>query len=162
MRKFVIRLFSGLMILVILFALAGCKKKTTKTAPAPTSQQPSSTQPTTPTTGPKVYVSAGKALNDYVSDYYKLYQEKKWKEAYEMLPASYKARDSLESYTSSHEIMPISDYKVAVPQESGNAATVTAEFTISVSGQSSVWTTTWSFEKEGDKWAVVNYKALPK
>lgn len=161
-RKFSVKLFVSLTVLTLLFTFIGCKKKTA-TTPAPTSQDQSSNQPAAPTkTGPKVYVPSGKALNDYVSDYYKLYQEKKWEEAYEMLPASYKARDSLDSYISSHETMPISDYKVAAPQESGNTSSVVAEFTISVSGQSSVWITTWTFEKEGDKWSIVNYKALPK
>jgi hypothetical protein len=152
-------------ILTLVLIVAGCNKASTSGTEDQQSggfapQAPPSAPGAAPApAGPPTVVAEGKTIEEHVIDYFEAYKEQRLEEAFELAPAETKAKQPIEEFVSSRKGMPISDYSMLPTSESGDSATIRVEYTLTQFG---TWVSTWSFEKQGDKWVALRFKADPK
>jgi hypothetical protein len=130
-----------------------------------TAQQTSTSTQMTQTTqtaqaGPDTVVPAGMSLEEYLEKYYQAYKEKRWKDAYPMLPASRKANESYDQYVTTLSGMPIDNYTVKPAEIDGSAAVVAVEVAIGEAAGGQLLQINWSFTKKNGKWVAEATKTL--
>lgn len=121
--------------------------------------QPQVSQPAPLKLGDPTYVKEGKTPEDHVTDYFNAYKEQRLDDAFKMQPAENKAKQPLDQFVSLRKGMPISEYKILPTETAGDQSIIKVEYSI---GQYGTWVSTWTFEKKGDRWLALNYKADPK
>jgi predicted small secreted protein len=159
---------SALLVVIVALVLfvAGCNK----TSSSVTEDQQSGTnaapqaapvapQAETPPVGPPTVVAEGKTIEEHVTDYFEAYREQRLEDAFELAPAEVKAKQPMDQFVSTRKGMPITAYTISTASESGNTATIQAEYTLSQFG---TWVSTWTFEKQDDRWVAVRYLANQK
>lgn len=143
-------------VLVLALAIAGCKKEQAQTGVNP----PPITQTKPQPVGPPTFVAAGKTPEDHINDYFNAYKEQRLEDAFEMQPAENKAKQPKTDFLALRKSMPITEFKVGETKKLGaNKVQIAVEYSI---GQYGTWISTWEFEKKGDKWEALIYKASPK
>lgn len=143
-------------VLVLALAIAGCNKEPAKTGVNPPPMTPAKPQPV----GPPTYVAAGKTPEDHINDYFNAYKEQRLEQAFDLQPAENKAKQPKTDFLALRKGLPIKDFKVGETKKQGaNKVQIAVEYSI---GQYGTWVSTWEFEKKGDKWEALTYKANAK
>lgn len=151
MRRFWIMTVLLLLGIVLLGGVTGCAKKQAEQMPV---------LPKVIKEGPDTIVPANMALKAYVEKYYQDYQEKRWKEAYELLPAAAKAKENLDQFIKMRSDLPLEKYVIKPTVTQGSTATVEVELALTGAPPDSKWSTVWTFSKKGDKWIAESTKSL--
>lgn len=154
------KVFAVLLIIAALLLSFGCAKKAAQTPQQKpvsphvnSSQQFAQEEPAK--LGPPTVVAEGMTPSDHVKKYYQAYKDQKWQEAYDLQPAGSKARESVDSYTESHKVMPLNSFTVSEGKEEADK-TMSVEAILDLGGQGagSKWMTVWTFTKDGDNWVA--------
>lgn len=119
-------------------------------------QQPQQQQIPPEKIGPPTYVPKGTTVEKYVVKYYDAYKNKKWAEAYKMLPAINKAKENEKGFAQLRESMPIKEYVVSEVTKKGDISSIGISYSLGNQGN---WTTVWTFRKKGDKLIAESSKA---
>lgn len=151
MRRLWIMTVLLLLGMVLLGGAIGCAKKQPEKLPV---------LPEVIKEGPDTIVPANMAIEVYVEKYYQAYQEKRWKEAYDLLPAAAKAKENLDQFTKMRSNLPLEKYVIKPTATQGSTATVTVELALAGAPQDSKWSTLWTFSKKGDKWIAESTKSI--
>lgn len=157
MRKITLVIF----MLVITILAAACDRGGTQqaapTAP-PTQGAPNMNTPADPSrpAPPPTMVADGKTPEDHVKAYFDAYKEGRYEDAYELQPSANKVKQPKDQYVPLRKSMPITEYKVNPSQEQGGQTLIAVEYDLGAQGK---WISTWTFQKKGDKWEALEYRA---
>ncbi len=142
-------------VLIAAVAAVGCRQQTPPANPAQPAPQATPQQ-----VGPPTYVAKGKTPEDHINTYFNAYKEQRLDDAFDLQPAENKAKQSKKDFKELRKGMPIDDFKVGETQKTGNnTVAIAVEYNI---GQFGTWVSTWEFEKKGNRWIAVRYKASQK
>lgn len=104
----------------------------------------------TPTVVPK-----GETPDRHIKKYYDAYKAKKWEEAYELLPAVSKAKETVDQFKQSRSQMMITDYSIGLPVETQEGGVDLVKIPVDIKSSGMEFTTTWIFEKQKDGSLIV-------
>lgn len=156
MKKVIITfsiLFAIFMFALLVSSCSAPKPKPLNQLPPPSQNvSPHGGQLTTPTAvGTPTVVPKGKKPEDHVRRYYEAYKAKRWKEAFELLPAISKAREkSPEAFGQSRSKMPIDSYSISLAVETKEGTKNIVKIPVKVKSSGMDFQTTWIFEKRPD------------
>lgn len=170
MKRNLYFIYVGMLIgsLLVILSIGGCSKPPPKPQAGggytvPTSAFPMGMGREKPATITPTILPEGVTPEAYVEQYYQLLKEKKYKEAFEMAPVETRQRDTTENFARARESMPIKKFKVLKAEKiDENTIQVPVELELGGMAQGSIWITTWTFKKQGDKWIVQKTFSLPK
>ena len=145
----------ALAIVMLGLVAVGCSKSETP----PVTQLPPTQEAPKPV-GPPVVLPKDKTPEQYVTDYFNAYKEQRLEDAFKMQPAENKGKQPEKEFIALRKGMPIKEFSVLPTQKQGDSKlSVPVEYNV---GQYGSWVSTWEFEKKGDTWTAVRYKAMPK
>ncbi|RJQ32390.1 MAG: hypothetical protein C4562_03295 [Actinobacteria bacterium] len=148
MSKKIIIFIAVLVLTGLIFA--GCSSKTDLKPPTSSDKAKK---------GPQTFVPANTTPEKYLEKYYTFYQQKKWKEAYKLLPAESKAKRTEKEFEQRNESMPLKSFKVIKKEQQKTSMAVTVRMVLE--GQPAgfdKWDTQWIFIKHSKGWLVSNYQ----
>lgn len=150
-----------IVLMLVALTAAACSRtsetNSTDQSTPPQNEQPGqSAPPATPEVKDPTYVADGKTPEDHVKEYFEAYKEGRYEDAFELQPGENKLSQPKADFVPLRESMPISDYEMSAVREEGNQAFIEVGYDL---GQNGAWISAWTFEKEGDKWIAVRYKA---
>lgn len=150
------KVFTVIAVLVLsIFIITSCSsKKPEAVNQVPEGQQSphtSMSQEVSPSEiGTPTVIPAGTDLKDYVKNYYQAYLAGEWEEAYQLLPAISKARETTQQFQESRSQMPIESYSIGSPVETQKDTTTVVSVPVEVKSSGMQFQTSWVFEKRKD------------
>lgn len=152
-KKSILMIVSALLVIFILVGI-GCSNATPDESlkpPKPGEKGKSA--------GPPTFVPAKMTPEQYVNRYYTLYKQKKWSEAYKMLPAENKAKRDLKKYTAMNESMPLKSYSITKKDKAKNSLAITVRMALDIKQPGfEKWDTQWTFIQHKQGWMVAGYQ----
>ncbi len=86
-------------------------------------------------------------------------KEKRFGDAYDLQPATNKAKQTKEQFEAVRKGFPISDFKILPVTEESNRQTVTVDYELDKYG---TWESSWTFTKQGGRWVAEGYQVRQK
>jgi len=137
------------LVIISLIVIAGCSSstETSEKPPVPGDKKPQAAS---------TYLPDDTSPEDYLKRYYTFYAEKKYKEAYKMLPGDKKASQTFEEYEQMHKSMPIESFDVGTKSEQGDTTSIDVKLKIEKFGE---WNVAWTFVKDKKGIIAEDYSA---